>query len=369
MRSGALILGLLVFAADLLTKWWVKTADLLPDQSYPVVQGFFSLRYVQNRGIAFGYFHELDSQWKPVVLSLLALAGIVIVLYYIWKTPRGQALLFVSFGLLLGGILGNFTDRLMNDHVVDFLELHWGERFAWPTFNLADAAITSGVALILFQTFFGKKVMAGFLALGLPLPALSGAQTPQELVRLLQQKYEQMESFSASFHQVFTGGGFQTEETGIVFMKKPGMMYWEYQQPTRKIFVSDGRKTYFYVPRDSQVMVSELKPETHATPLLFLLGRGKIEQEFDVAPEPGDPALEPQNVVLRLTPRILQAEFSHLLMEISPSRLLIQRLSVVEHIGNRNDYILFQVRENISVPNSRFQFKIPPGTQVIEADY
>lgn len=152
MRLIAIFFGLGVFAADGFTKWWVKNVYY-----YPVIDGFFSIHYVQNRGIAFGLFHDLDSHWKPVILSLLALLAMGVVLYYIWTTSQQQRLLFVAFGLLLGGILGNFTDRLLHQYVVDFLEFRWGNRFAWPTFNIADAAITCGVGIILFETFFGKE--------------------------------------------------------------------------------------------------------------------------------------------------------------------------------------------------------------------
>ncbi|MCH8320622.1 MAG: outer membrane lipoprotein carrier protein LolA, partial [Acidobacteria bacterium] len=66
------------------------------------------------------------------------------------------------------------------------------------------------------------------------------AQAPDELIARLQQKYEALESFSADFGQMFQGGGVQLRESGIVKMKKPGKMYWEYQQPTPKIFIADG---------------------------------------------------------------------------------------------------------------------------------
>ncbi|MGH9339753.1 MAG: signal peptidase II [Acidobacteriota bacterium] len=154
MRILAIVIGVTVFVLDFLTKWWVTRAPEFR-VSTVVIDNFFNLHYVENQGIAFGYFHEFESEWKAVILSVMAIVALAIVLYYIVVSPLNQKLLFVSLGLLLGGILGNFTDRLLHGYVVDFLELHWKSRFFWPTFNIADAAITCGVLIILYETFFG----------------------------------------------------------------------------------------------------------------------------------------------------------------------------------------------------------------------
>lgn len=151
MRLLSLGLGTLVFVLDVLSKALVKNTGWL--HYYPVVEGFFTIQYATNEGIAFGLFHDLQSEWKTPLLTAMAVLAIIMVLYYVWTTPLHEKLVFVSLGLLLGGILGNFVDRLLHRSVVDFLKLHWGASFAWPTFNLADSAITLGVALILVSTF------------------------------------------------------------------------------------------------------------------------------------------------------------------------------------------------------------------------
>ncbi len=153
MRIFAVGLGLFVFALDALTKSWVKNTLWLHD--YPVIDGYFTIQYATNQGIAFGLFHDLQSSWKTPVLAAMAVAAIAMVLYYVWTTPARERLVFVSLGLLLGGISGNFVDRILHESVVDFLKLHWGHRFAWPTFNVADSAITCGVAMILLASFLG----------------------------------------------------------------------------------------------------------------------------------------------------------------------------------------------------------------------
>ncbi len=143
--------GLIVLIADLVTKAWVqKTAWL---QYYPVIDGFFTIQYATNSGIAFGWFDEVESSLKTPILGLMALLAITLVLYYIWTTPVRERFLLLSLGLLLGGILGNLIDRLLHGAVVDFIKVHWGTKFVWPTFNLADSAITTGVVVILLYSF------------------------------------------------------------------------------------------------------------------------------------------------------------------------------------------------------------------------
>ncbi len=196
--------------------------------------------------------------------------------------------------------------------------------------------------------------------------AASNSRSAHEIVQKLQLKYEQIDSFSADFRQVFSSRGFKTEESGILTMAKPGRMYWEYRHPTAKFFVADGEKAYFYVPKDKQVMISDLQLEGAAgTPLLFLLGKGDIDEDFRVERETEEAPLQPDNLLIRLTPKQPQGEFSYLLLEIDRSNYRISRLSVVEPIGNRNDYILTNFRENVRIPPRRFVFDIPSGVEVI----
>jgi len=112
---------------------------------------------VQNEGIAFGLFHTSQSPWKEIILSVLAIVAVIVVIYYIWSTPSNQPQLLISLGLLLGGILGNFLERIVHHHVTDFIEVYWQDRFHWPTFNVADTAITCGVLFILYESFMGEE--------------------------------------------------------------------------------------------------------------------------------------------------------------------------------------------------------------------
>ena len=190
-------------------------------------------------------------------------------------------------------------------------------------------------------------------------------QAPDVLIARLQQRNEALESFSADFEQMFQGGGVQLRESGIVKMKKPGKMDWEYQQPTPKLFIADGKKSYFYLPQDKQVIVSDLDLENASTPLLFLVGKGKIQEDFQVELEEVEKPLQAENLLVRLTPKRPQGGYSYLMLEIDPSTYLIYRLIVIEPIGNRNEYIMKNIRENIRISDQQFRFKLPKDVEVL----
>src|SRR5262245_52887773 len=100
---------------------------------------------------------------------------------------------------------------------------------------------------------------------------------PEALARSLQQRYQGIKDFSADFVHSYRGGVLktQTQERGVVAVKKPSRMHWTYTAPEKKEFVSDGIKVYSYIPQDKQVIVSQVPPDDQATtPALFLAGNG-----------------------------------------------------------------------------------------------
>lgn len=140
-------------------------------RSVPVVDGFWSHRYVENPGAAWGLLATLpDSVRKPFfhIVSLLALGFIG---WMFLRLEEDQRLLQVSLALLTGGALGNFMDRLTRGYVIDFIDWHWGAdpRLRWPTFNVADVAICVGVALMLIDTLRAPRAE----------PSLGGPGTPE----------------------------------------------------------------------------------------------------------------------------------------------------------------------------------------------
>jgi signal peptidase II len=134
--------ALLAFSADLLSKIWIT--HRMPLGSYgtralTIFPGFFNLVHVGNTGAAWSMFTG-----KSTLLAILAVATLAAV--FIWRRELGlrQTAAQICFGLLCGGTVGNLVDRLIHQHVIDFLDFHFGA-YIYPTFNIADAAICVGV--------------------------------------------------------------------------------------------------------------------------------------------------------------------------------------------------------------------------------
>ena len=148
-RLPYLLLVITILILDRLTKALIQTHFEF-NQSATVVDGFFNITYVRNTGVAFGIFSSISSPMKSVLLSLFTGFAAVIVVIYSMRSPVRNRLLQVSLALILGGALGNLYDRLAYGYVVDFLEFYIGA-YHWPSFNVADAAISSGVVLLALE--------------------------------------------------------------------------------------------------------------------------------------------------------------------------------------------------------------------------
>jgi signal peptidase II len=148
IRYYLITLGILIF--DHLTKW-LAIASLANHRSITIVHGYLDLSYVENTGVAFGLFDAVESPWKPYVLAAMAIVAVGAIIVYVLKSPAERKLLHFALSIVVGGILGNFLDRIFRGFVVDFIEFHLNESFYWPNFNVADSAITIGVALLLID--------------------------------------------------------------------------------------------------------------------------------------------------------------------------------------------------------------------------
>ncbi|HVU50918.1 MAG TPA: signal peptidase II [Polyangia bacterium] len=113
-----------------------------------VIDGFFNLRYSENPGVAFGMLQQMPG--GKFVLTALAIAAIVLVIMYLRRTDSDATRLHVALGLVGGGALGNVIDRISYGRVTDFIVWHV-KAHEWPTFNVADAALCVGVALMMLD--------------------------------------------------------------------------------------------------------------------------------------------------------------------------------------------------------------------------
>ena len=119
-------------------------------QSIPVLPSF-NLTYVHNTGAAFSFLSEAGG-WKRWFFAGLALGISIIIAVWLSRLQKHETLLAIALSLVLGGAVGNLIDRLAYGYVIDFLYVYYGT-WHWPAFNIADSAITLGVALMLLESF------------------------------------------------------------------------------------------------------------------------------------------------------------------------------------------------------------------------
>ena len=138
---------------DQATKYYIDSTFAL-HQSLTVIENFFNITYVRNKGAAFGILANSSFRIPFFIsITLVALIGIVI---YLSKLKPEQKLLNTALSLIFGGALGNLIDRVRFGEVVDFLDVHW-YRHHWPAFNVADSAICIGVGLLLLDLYFEER--------------------------------------------------------------------------------------------------------------------------------------------------------------------------------------------------------------------
>jgi signal peptidase II len=143
--------ALAVIVADHLTKWWVS-ATLDYQEAIPVLP-FFSLVRVHNTGAAFSLLADAGG-WQRWFFIAIGVIATVIIVRLLQRHGHEPGLAF-PLALVLGGALGNVIDRVVLGHVVDFLYFHY-HGFAWPAFNVADAAISVGAALLIWDSLRSK---------------------------------------------------------------------------------------------------------------------------------------------------------------------------------------------------------------------
>ena len=200
------------------------------------------------------------------------------------------------------------------------------------------------------------------------LPASPSAQTrpaPDALARALQQRYQGVRDFAASFVHTYRGGVLrtQTTERGNVIIKKPGRMRWVYTAPERKEFISDGQKVYSYLPQDRQVMVTTMPSDDQATtPALFLAGKGDIARDFTATYADAAP---PGTTSLKLTPRRSEPEYEYLVVALDAATLQIRALTTRDRQGGDSTITFTNLKENQGISDKEFTFRVPRGVDVI----
>jgi len=198
----------------------------------------------------------------------------------------------------------------------------------------------------------------------------ASAQDVRAVARAVDEHYNRLRSLQAEFTESFRGAGVERTETGTLWLKKPGKMRWEYRSPREKLFVSDGRDAWFYLPSDRQVRKTGVKKlDDLRSPLALMLGKTKLEKELDgLSLAPDQKASVTGNVILRGRPQALADRVSEVLLEITPGSQ-IARIQIEQSDGSTTEYRFSDQKENVDVSDSRFHFVAPAGVETVEGDF
>ncbi len=158
LRAALLITG--IVALDRATKLYIRTRVSAFDV-YPVIPGFFNIVHTENPGAAFGMFSDSPTEWRGILLVGISLGVMAIIGTMLWRMAAAphSRLMLIGLALVFGGALGNLWDRLFRGTVTDFLQLFFGS-YEFPSFNVADSAITIGAGLLIVDLWRSRKTKA-----------------------------------------------------------------------------------------------------------------------------------------------------------------------------------------------------------------
>jgi signal peptidase II len=150
-----LFVSLGVIVLDQWTKWLVEIR-LPHHEAQTLIPGFLNLSHVRNTGVAFGLFASQGMTGGSWLLTVLGLAALTAVGVYFWYAPSKDRLLLIALSLVVGGAVGNLIDRVSSGAVTDFIDVYVGAHH-WPSFNVADSAISIGIVLMALDSFRTHK--------------------------------------------------------------------------------------------------------------------------------------------------------------------------------------------------------------------
>jgi outer membrane lipoprotein carrier protein len=195
-----------------------------------------------------------------------------------------------------------------------------------------------------------------------PAPTRAPSPAAEALARRVEQRHRSVTDLTARFVQSYRSGmiGREVVEKGVLSIKRPGRMLWEYREPEKKTFVADGKSFYFYVPADKQVIV-RAQAKDKSIPALLLSGQSDLLAEFEVSLEDNPPAGMQR---LRLVPRKADPDVEWVTLDVDAGDR-IRAIALADVQGNRSRFQFDDIRENVGLKDRLFQFKAPPGVEVV----
>ncbi len=205
------------------------------------------------------------------------------------------------------------------------------------------------------------------------IAATGAAQTVAQidvhkLAESVDRRYNNLQSLQTQFTESYRGAGMVRNESGTLWLKRPGKMRWDYTEPRPKLFLSDGRTAWFYVPGEQQVRRTSVKKlDDFRSPLRYLLGKTKLEKEFvGLSFAPDVKPLDAADIVLRGIPKGMEDRITQVLLEIS-SDSQIRAITIEEADGSTTQFRFSDQKQNVPIADNRFHFIPPPGVETVEA--
>ena len=201
----------------------------------------------------------------------------------------------------------------------------------------------------------------------LSAPGRAQAPSAEQVAASVQARYDKIRDFSADFVQQYESGVLKRKltERGKVEVKKPGKMRWDYTDPEKKLFVSDGSRIYLWVPADNQVTHSPVPKQDEATTaVLFLVGKGNLTRDFDIRFADGAPE---GTYALRLDPKLPERDYDWLELVVDKQTYQIRSLTAADRQGGQSTFQFTNLKENVGLADTRFNFTIPKGADVISS--
>lgn len=203
----------------------------------------------------------------------------------------------------------------------------------------------------------------------LTLAAASAAPDVNEVVDRVDTTCSRVQDLSAQFHQTATNRslGQVQEASGVLLMKRPGKMRWEYQKPEARLFLTDGKTLWAYSPVDKQVVVQEVGEAFGSrVPLSFLAGECQLRREFTVtAAENAATKGSTTFMILDLKPKRPEAGIARILLEVNLHTYTVEKTTVFDAAGNTTVIALTNLKLNTGVSDQQFQFTPPAGVTVV----
>ena len=209
------------------------------------------------------------------------------------------------------------------------------------------------------------RILILFILLILPAGTLFAETSEQQALDSIQRQYEKVSTFEADFTQrSYVKMMNQTQSVkGTVKIKKPGKMKWVYGAPDTQILISDGKNLWLYVPEEEQatrVPVESIYSSN--TPALFLAGKGKLTQSFNVE----SVSEENKNILVTLVPKNDDHGLARLILHADKKNYQITGSTVYDKLGNKTEIRFSQIRINREIPEEQFQLKTPPGVEILD---